>query len=91
MDKKEATKRIAELLAQNDKNIDEAVTLADEHDLEIFFETPDGQSVTYIPQNGKRPTVDDFWQNGYYEAGEGDTPDDWDEQYAGWQNSSTFC
>ena len=90
MNKQEATKKIAELLAQNRKNLDEAVVLANQFDVEFNFTTPDHTSVSYVPDNGKRPTVEDYYENGWSESyGTEDEP--WDQQYAGWQNSSTFC
>lgn len=91
MNKQEATQRIAQLLAQNESNIAEAVALADTHDITVSFRAPNDTHMSYVPQNGKRPTLDDYWENGYGEPGEDGLADDWDYSYAGWQNSSTFC
>jgi hypothetical protein len=90
MTKNEATKKIAELLAKNKSNLDEAVALANEHDVSFHFSTPDHTSITYVPDNGKRPTVNDYYENGWDES-YGTEEEPWDQQYAGWQNSSTFC
>ena len=93
MDKQKATKEIAELLAQNDKNLAQAVKLANKYDIVINLDAPDGTSFAYVPHDGKRPSVDDYWNDGgcQFQAGEGDIPEDWDGEYAGWQNSSTLC
>ena len=92
MNKQQATAQISKLLIDNQINIEKAQALADEFDIEFSFESPDGTSVSYVPENGIRPTVEQYWENGYCEPGEDGVSEEWDgDTYAGWQNSSTFC
>lgn len=93
MDKQEGAKLLAAAVANAEKSVKEAVDIADKYGLEF-----DICDQTYVGNNnGKRLTVEDYWDGTYYSDLDEDDPrfvaeDDWDDQvYAGWQNSSTFC
>lgn len=68
--------------------IEKACKIADEHGLSF-----DILNQRYVgDNNGKRLTIDDYWNGVYYDdMDKGDERFDPDYEYAGWQNSSTFC
>ncbi len=88
MNKQQATAQISKLLIENGINLEKAQALADEFDIEFRFEAPEGTSISYVPQNGKRPTVQDYYDGEYDEEAQEESGD---YNFAGWQNSSTFC
>ena len=68
--------------------IEKACKIADEHGLSF-----DILNQRYVgDNNGKRLTIDDYWNGVYYnDLDEDDERFHPDYEYAGWQNSSTFC
>jgi hypothetical protein len=67
--------------------IEKACEIADKHGLSF-----DIMGQRYVGNNGKRLTIDDYWNGVYYDdLDEDDERFDPDYEYAGWQNSSTFC
>lgn len=85
---KEAKAKIAAILAEADAAIEKACKIADEHGLSFHV-----MGQRYVgTNNGKRLTLDDYWDGEYYDDLDEDDPRfDPDCEYAGWQNSSTFC
>lgn len=71
-----------------DAAIEKACKIADEHGLSFYM-----MGQRYVgTNNGKRLTIDDYWDGVYYDdLDEDDERFDPDYEYAGWQNSSTFC
>lgn len=88
MDKQEGAKLLAAAVENAEKSVKEAVEIADKYGLEF-----DICGQTYVgDNNGKRLTVEDYWDGTYYDdLDEDDERMDEDYAYAGWQNSSTFC
>lgn len=88
VNKQEGVKLLAEAVANAEKSVQEAVNIADKYGLDFsMFDQ------TYVGDNGgKRLTISDYWDgNTYDDLDEDDERFDDEYQYAGWQNSSTFC
>lgn len=84
----DAQNELNELVKAAKEAVEKACEIADKHGLEFRVI---GQ--TYVgSNNGQRLTVNDYWDGVYYEdLTDDDERYDYDEKYAGWQNSSTFC
>lgn len=87
-DKEKGTKLLIEAVDAARNNLAVAVEIADEYGL-CF--TIAGQR--YVgTRGGTRLTVNDYWDGvNYYDMEEDDPRYDPEEEYSGWQNSSTFC
>lgn len=88
-DNKELEVEFNKAIKEMHSAIDKAIELADKGG--FSFTLADGQ--TYVgTNNGKRLTVEDYWDGIYYDdMEEDDERFDPEYDYAGWQNSSTFC
>jgi hypothetical protein len=90
MNKQEATTRLAELIAEFQAKLTEMEAFANEHDLPVSVNIL-GQRHRYVPANPSRPTVQQYWDGEADDWDEEDGDSEWDGEYSGWQNSSTFC
>lgn len=88
MDKSTAENELNAILTEVHSKVKEACKIADKHGLSFTLDYE-----TYVgTKQGKRLTVQDYWDGtAYYELEEDDPRYDEDEEYSGWQNSSTFC
>lgn len=83
----DAQKELNDVVKSAEAAIQKACEIADKHGLSF-----DMMDQRYVGNNGKRLTVDDFHDGvSYYDMNEDDERFDPDHEYAGWQNSSTFC
>lgn len=88
MNKQEAVVQLNKLVEEFQTKLEELEAFASEHDIELNLNILD-QNHTYIPAGHGRPTIQDYWDEDYNEDELNEN--DWDGQFSGWQNSSTFC
>ena len=83
----DAQKELNDAVKAAEAAIQKACEVADKHGLSF-----DMMDQSYVGNNGKRLTVNDFYNGVYYDdLDEDDERFDPDYKYAGWLNSSTFC
>lgn len=84
----DAQKELNDAVKAAEAAVQKACEVADKHGLS--FDMMDQRYVG--DNNGKRLTIADYWDGVYYDdMEEDDERFDPDYEYAGWQNSSTFC
>lgn len=83
----DAQKELNDVVKAAEATVQKACEIADKHGLSFYM-----MGQRYVGNNGKRLTIDDYWDGLYYDdLDEDDERFDPDYEYAGWQNSSTFC
>ena len=83
----DAQKDLNDVVKAAEAAVQKACEIADKHGLSFEM-----MGQRYVGNNGKRLTIDDYWNGVYYDNLDEDDPRfDPDYEYAGWQNSSTFC
>jgi hypothetical protein len=88
MNTQEANAKLETLIQEFQDKLKEAEEFASLHDITMRVKIL-GQSHRYVPAADGRPTIDDYWSDDY-DADELNA-NDWDGEFSGWQNSSTFC
>lgn len=80
-------KELNDVVKAAEAAVQRAREIADEHGLSFYM-----MDQRYVGNNGKRLTIKDYWAGVYYaDLDENDERFDPNYEYAGWQNSSTFC